>query len=192
VLLAALAVVVVAGARTQLETIVITSPPLTTTSTTTATTTTIVSRGTSYAGPGATVDDEQSAPRVPQHVSTPTRHAASPTTTTTPTTTTSTTTTTTTTTQPPVRSTGPSSLSGTFVGGETTMVARLGAVRTVTVSVPVGMRVTLSVSCGISQRTATHTTTATVHIVDPVSTCVATIRVPPSSPEPAAWHLVMR
>jgi hypothetical protein len=188
VLLAALAVVVVAGARTQLETIVITSPPLTTTSTTTATTTTIGSRGTSYAGPGATVDDEQSAPRVPQHVSTPTRQAAIPTTTTTPTTTTSTTTTT----QPPVRPTGPSSLSGTFVGGETTMVARLGAVRTVTVSVPVGMRVTLSVSCGISQRTATHTTTATVHIVDPASTCVATIRVPPSSPEPAAWHLVMR
>ncbi len=188
-LLAALAVVVVAGARTQLETIVITSPPDPTTSTTMAPTTTTVSRGTPHAGSGIAVDGEPATPGVPQHVSTPTR-PASPTTTppSTPTTTTSTTTTT----QPPARHTGPSSLSGTFEGGETTMVARLGTVRTVTVSVPVGMRVTLSVSCGISQARATHTTTATVHIVDPASTCVATIHVPPSSPEPATWHLVIR
>jgi hypothetical protein len=85
-----------------------------------------------------------------------------------------------------------SSQSGTFEGGRTTMVARLGAVRTVTVSVPVGMRVTLTVSCGISHSTATDTTTATVHILAPASTCVATIQVPASSPEPATWYLAAR
>jgi hypothetical protein len=82
-----------------------------------------------------------------------------------------------------------STLSGTFEGGETTAQRRLGAVRTVTVSVPVGIRVTLSVSCGISSSTVTDTTTATVQLSGPASTCVATIRVPTSAPEPATWHL---
>jgi hypothetical protein len=189
VLLAALAVIVVAGAP-LVQTIVTLGQPRTIQTTPTAPTTTtptpttlpaiVASRATQ---PGRYVTVPSSSHRT----STPAQHRTS-----TPTTSTPTTTSTTTTSQPPVTQAIVPSLSGTFEAGETTVVARLGAVRTVTVSVPVGMRVTLSVTCGISSSTKTHTTSATVHMTAPTATCIATIRVPPSSPEPATWHLAAR
>ncbi|HUD70115.1 MAG TPA: hypothetical protein VMQ40_07740 [Acidimicrobiales bacterium] len=185
VLLAALAVIVVAGAP-LVRTIVTLGQPRTPQATTpiSPTTTTLPTIVASRATPpGGYV----TVPSSPHRTSTPARHRTS-----TPTTSTSTTTTTTTTSQPHVTPAIVPSLSGTFEAGATTVVARLGAVHTVTVSVPVGMRVTLSVTCGISSSTKTHTTSATVHMTAPTATCVATIRVPPSAPEPATWYLAAR
>jgi len=100
----------------------------------------------------------------------------------------------TTTTIPPVTTTTapptPSSRRGTFEGGRTTATERLGAVRSVTVSVPVGIRVTLSVTCGLATSSATSFSSATVHVHGGGASCVATFRVPPSSPQPSSWRLV--
>jgi hypothetical protein len=84
----------------------------------------------------------------------------------------------------------PTSLQGTFDGGRTTVTERLGAVRSVTVTVPVGVRVTLSVTCGFATSAATSYTSATVHVEGGSASCVAAFMIPPSSPQPAPWRLV--
>lgn len=115
--------------------------------------------------------------------------ATSPTTTSTTTTTTTTTSTTTTTTLPPVPS--PERRNGTFRHGTTVVnVALSDAVRTVAVEVPAGVRVTLTVSCvGVEHGSSTSTTWASVRLGAVASSCTATIVVPAATPEPAAWFL---
>jgi hypothetical protein len=85
---------------------------------------------------------------------------------------------------------GPESRDGTFEAGQTSVTARVGAVRGVTVSVSVGIKVTLSVACGLTDASATAVSTATVHVDGGGGACTATFAVPPGSPQPAPWRLV--
>ena len=182
VLLAALAVVVVAGARTTFVQTIVTGPPLSSTSTTTTSSTTTTTMPVSTTTPSSDSGVGQSVmPPTSARPSTAPRSSSTTTTAPPPPTTT--------TTSQPTRVDDVASQSGTFEGGETTAVVRLGTVRTVTVSVPRGMRVTLSVSCGILNKSATGVTSAALRISEPASTCIVTIRVPASAPEPATWHL---
>jgi hypothetical protein len=84
----------------------------------------------------------------------------------------------------------PVSRDGTFAPGQTTVTAHLGAVRAVAVSVQAGLKVTLSVTCGLASRSATSVSTATVHIPDGAGACVATFAIPAGSPQPTTWQLV--
>jgi hypothetical protein len=95
-----------------------------------------------------------------------------------------------TTTTMPAPPAAPTSRRGTFAGGRTTATERLGAVRSVTVSVPTGIRVTLSVTCGFATSSTTSFTSATVRVQGGGAACVATFTVPTSSPQPAPWRLV--
>jgi hypothetical protein len=100
-----------------------------------------------------------------------------------------TTTTPTTTTTVVTASTGPTSRSGVFEGGATSATARIGPVRTVTVTVPPGLRVTLQVTCGLWHDTATAMTSVSLAVASAGAACTATFAIPQSSPQPAAWHL---
>jgi len=85
----------------------------------------------------------------------------------------------------------PTSRRGVFEGGRTTASEWLGAVRTVTVEVPGGVRVTLSVTCGfVTAPPATSFTSVTVRVQGGGAACVATFAVPSSSPQPAPWRLL--
>ncbi|HEV3212677.1 MAG TPA: hypothetical protein VGZ03_04695 [Acidimicrobiales bacterium] len=95
-----------------------------------------------------------------------------------------------TTTTRPAPQAAPTSRRGTFAGGRTTATERLGAIRSVTVSFPTGIRVTLSVTCGFATSSTTSFTSATVHVQGGGAACVATFTVPASSPQPAPWRLV--
>jgi len=101
---------------------------------------------------------------------------------------------TTTTTEPTTTSVhpaSPTSRHGVFEGGQTTASQWLGAVRTVTVLVPDGVRVTLSVTCGfVTAPPATSFTSVTVRVQGGGAACVATFAVPSSSPQPAPWRLI--
>lgn len=79
---------------------------------------------------------------------------------------------------------------GTFSAGETSVTARVGSVREVSVSVHGGVKVTLAVTCGLTEVATTSVSTATVRVDGGASTCVATFTVPAGSPEPAPWRLV--
>jgi hypothetical protein len=79
---------------------------------------------------------------------------------------------------------------GTFRDGNTVADVPLNAVQTVTVEVPAGIRVSLTVSCvGVQYETSTSTTWASVHFATPANSCTAKIVVPDATPEPAAWLL---
>jgi hypothetical protein len=121
----------------------------------------------------------------------PTRRAPSRPSTTSPTPPTTTTTTTPVTATTTVHPSPTTSRGGVFEGGRTTATAWLGAVRTVTVLVPDGVRVTLSVTCGfVGSRPATSFTSVTVRVQGGSAACVATFAVPTSSPQPAPWRLI--
>jgi hypothetical protein len=120
-----------------------------------------------------------------------TRPRRSTTTPTRPTGTTPTTTSTTTTTTVAAPGAPPTSLEGTFEGGATTASQQLGPVRTVTVSVPPGIPVKLTVTCGLAHRSATSMTSATVHVVSGGASCTAVFSVPSTTPQPAPWRLTV-
>jgi hypothetical protein len=85
----------------------------------------------------------------------------------------------------------PTSRGGVFEGGQTTATEWLGAVRSVTVLVPEGVRVTLSVTCGFATSpTRSEFTSVTVRVQGGGASCAATFGIPASSPQPAPWRLV--
>ena len=122
----------------------------------------------------------------------PPRARTGATTTTTPVTTTKTPPVTTTTTAPPKAAALPSSRDGVFEGGATTASVWVDAVRAVTVVVPSGIEVTLTVTCGLVTASATQMTTATVHVESGGEACTATFSIPASAPQPARWRLSTR
>ncbi|HEV3328387.1 MAG TPA: hypothetical protein VGZ33_03240 [Acidimicrobiales bacterium] len=193
VLLAALAVVMVAGSplpRTVVERV---------RAATTTTSVPLSRRGphdtTSRHVVDAGVASRPSTQLATAHESPTTQRQAPPSTSTTSTTSTTTTTLlrTVTATTVPVRvsaTAGPASRDGTFEAGETSVTARVGAVRGVMVSVSAGIKVTLSVACGLTEVSATAVSTATVRLDGGGGACTATFAVPPGSPQPAPWRLV--
>ncbi len=80
---------------------------------------------------------------------------------------------------------------GTFAVGESSFTARVGPVHEVTVSVRAGVKVTLSVTCGLTVMSATSVSSATVR-VHGGDACVATFSVPSAGPQPTPWQLVTR
>ena len=132
-------------------------------------------------------------------VAPPTRRASTSVTTTTTSTSTATTTVTTTTTVPTVTTTTVASTDapqrrsrdGVFEGGAVTASVTVGQVEGVEVSVPAGLQVTLSVTCGLTTwPPVTSMTSAVVHVLSGGASCTATFRIPSSSPQPAHWVLV--
>jgi hypothetical protein len=84
----------------------------------------------------------------------------------------------------------PISRDGTFAPGQTSVTTRLGSVRAVAVSVRGGIEVTLSVTCGLTVVTATSVSRTTVQVPVGASACVAKFAVPAGSPQPTTWQLV--
>lgn len=186
VVLASLAVVIVAGVRapgTRVIDVTVTSAPHV--GTTVVTTTTIVVPSTTAASPTRPVleGDHVGVPTIPRT----TGSTSSSTTTTT--TTIGVGLVTTTTVRAIVQPTPAESDTGTFEGASDAATVRLGDVRSVSVSVPPGTRVSLTVTCGLTSRAATAMTTATVPVVAGAASCVATFDVPTGTPGPARWRL---
>jgi cytoskeletal protein RodZ len=185
VILAALAVVVVAGARdtilrvtapaavaptTQPASPTTTSPPHTSTPSTPA-----------PSSPGSRGDEVSLLAPPPTSAPRPT----TTTTTTTPTTTSTSTTTTTTPVTPVTDATG------TFAHGATAARIPLGPVHQVTASVTPGVDVTLTVTCGPLVASASSASSVSVSLDDGPSACTAVIEIPNSS-LPTHWQLVAR
>ena len=107
--------------------------------------------------------------------------------------TTPTTTSTTWTTAPPEPAdSSATSRSGAFEGATTSTTERLGPVRMVSVTVPAGVEVTLVVTCGLQSAHSTSTTSVSVRLAGGSATCVAQFSVPRTTAGPARWHLVAR
>ena len=100
---------------------------------------------------------------------------------------------TTSTTVPPTAADGSAtSRSGAFEGATTSTTERLGPVRMVSVTVPAGVEVTLVVTCGLQSAHSTSTTSVSVRLAGGSATCVAQFSVPRTTAGPARWHLVAR
>lgn len=78
---------------------------------------------------------------------------------------------------------------GYFEGGATSATKQLDVARAVTVTVPAGIEVSLSVTCGLTPRSATSMTSVTVYPVGAADSCIATFSVPADTPGPARWEL---
>lgn len=105
---------------------------------------------------------------------------------------TTTTTTTTTTTLPVEAQSLLTTRAGAFTLGATQVSVRLGPVHVVTVVVPAGIEVTLEVVCGLDHAGNASSSAVTVEVPNGSTSCLATIAVPTSTPEPARWRLVAR
>ena len=199
VVLAALAVVVVAGAPTPRTRVVVEQRTHTIWRTTTRGVSERVprrphratrERARAYAV--VAHDGSTGARRPPEgHVAAPAppEPTTSPTATTTTTTTTGPPATTTTTVPAPAAAPAPTSRDGVFEGGATSASARVDAVHAVTVVVPAGIQVSLSVVCGLATWSTTSMTKATVHVLSGGAACTATFSIPTSAPQPARWRL---
>lgn len=79
---------------------------------------------------------------------------------------------------------------GTLLAGVTSWTARVGPVAVVSVSVRPGRRVTLTVVCGLAERSATSLATATVAHLRGEGSCQATFSIPTGGTGSVAWRVV--
>jgi hypothetical protein len=192
-LLAALAVVLVAGApaaRTVIDTVFASTTTSTTTSTSVVTTTTLATVASRSGHPGSprstTPHTTGGAPRSTSGgrstrptTGTTSRHpvkaSAPPVTTTT---------------RPRSVMATPVTRTGTLLAGVTSWSTRVGPVDDVSVSVQPGRRVTLTVVCGLATSSATSLATATVAHLRGEGSCRATFSIPVGGTGAVAWRMV--